>query len=73
MHFSSNALQDVIMLKSQLLQMPQQSNTSSFAQCSTVAKRDELVQHILQTNYDQLKRDSGIEQQRANKRCKISG
>jgi hypothetical protein len=75
MHFSSNALQDVIMLESQNLQMSQQSNTSSFVQWNTctVAKRDELVQRILQTNYDQLKRDSVSEQERANKRCKVSG
>lgn len=73
MHFSSDALQDVIMLKSQNLQMSQQSNTASFVQWSSVAKRDELVQRILQTNYDQLKRDNGIEHQRSNKRCKVSG
>jgi len=71
MHFSNNALQDAITLNHHVAVV---SSTSSHSQWnSTAANRNDFVQRVLQTNYDQVKREMEVEEERACKRFKISG
>mmetsp|Transcript_2961 Transcript_2961/g.4816 ORF Transcript_2961/g.4816 Transcript_2961/m.4816 type:complete len:91 (-) Transcript_2961:278-550(-) len=89
MHFSSTALKDAIMVTNSMNMndsmndsMNNSSNNNNDQHCwmanqqqfATTANRDAFVQRVLETNYDQLKRETSmaIDQQPANKRFKMS-